>query len=179
MQHSMFNPSDVHVDWHPSSSSIFIKCSKLKIKVVQKCMQTHACWLCGSKKRRKYQLESTNVSMVSHSRLASSPHLGHATRFHSSIDSSGFPSTPEIGTPLTGSKTGSCDSGIGTARADPSFWRHVELEQYTTGIGAPQYRCLDTDQSFKRYYTHDSKTKMKANGPRFFHGQCQHRCILA
>src|SRR5437773_11483883 len=45
--------------------------------------------LTGSQYRRKYQDESTNVSIVSVSRLAAPPHDGHATFTQSSAAASG------------------------------------------------------------------------------------------
>ena len=47
--------------------------------------------LCGSVKRTKYQDESTNVSIVSVSRVAGPPHCGQATCFQVGWRSSGLP----------------------------------------------------------------------------------------
>ena len=40
------------------------------------------CWFLESKKRKKYQVESTNVSMVSVSRFAGPPHLSKDVSIH-------------------------------------------------------------------------------------------------
>ncbi len=54
-----------------------------------------------------------NVSMVSLSRLAGSPHLGHFTFMNSGTFSSGDRPLPPIGT-FSGSTTGRSLSGTGT-----------------------------------------------------------------
>src|SRR5256714_6947041 len=77
-----------------------------------------------------------NVSIVSVSRFASRPHRGQTVRYHEGCSLSGLNSG--------GSSTGSCSAGTGTT---PS------TGQYTTGIGAPQYRCLEISQSRSRYFT--------------------------
>jgi hypothetical protein len=82
----------------------------------------------GSAKRRKYQDESTNVSMVSVSRLAGPPHVGHFTFTHSGTCASGESPRP-VNVVIFGSSTGSCSYGTATT---PSF------SQWTTGIGVPQ-----------------------------------------
>src|SRR5216684_1507240 len=94
-----------------------------------------------SRYRRKYQDESTNVSMVSVSRRAAPPHFGHFAFTNSSTPASGdCPSPVNFGS--GGSRTGSCSSGTGTR---PHF------SQYSTGIGVPQYLCREMPQSFSRY----------------------------
>src|SRR5256885_12304897 len=77
-----------------------------------------------------------NVSIVSVSRFASRPHRGQTVRYQEGCSLSGLYSG--------GSSTGSCSAGTGTT---PS------TGQYTTGIGAPQYRCLEISQSRSRYFT--------------------------
>src|SRR6202049_4805856 len=71
--------------------------------------------------RRKYQDESTKVSMVSYSRRASRPDFGHVVRQKSGFSDRGLYSF--------GSRTGSWSFGTETM---PS------TSQYTIGIGAPQ-----------------------------------------
>jgi hypothetical protein len=77
-----------------------------------------------------YQEESTNVSMVSVSRLAGSPQDGQATFTQFSAAASG--DTP-LGTRSwprrSGSTTGSCSSGTGTS---------PQVPQWMIGIGQPQ-----------------------------------------
>ena len=89
-----------------------------------------------------YQDESTNVSMVSVSRLAGPPQRGQSTFTQSSAAASG--DTP-LGTRSwprrSGSTTGSWSSGTGTSPHDG---------QCTIGIGVPQNRCRDTSQSRNR-----------------------------
>src|SRR5206468_13125756 len=87
--------------------------------------------LCGSQKRRKYQDESTNVSIVSVSRRAGPPQTGHFTLTHSGTCASGESPRP-VNVVTFGSSTGKSAYGTPTT---PS------LEQWTTGIGVPQYRC--------------------------------------
>src|SRR6478609_5321638 len=84
----------------------------------------------GEQKRRKYHDESTNVSIVSLSRFAGPPHVGHSTLTHSSAAASGetpfgFRSAPRS----SGSSNGSWSYGTATS---PSF------SQWMTGIGTPQ-----------------------------------------
>ena len=67
--------------------------------------------------RRKYQEESTKVSMVSVSRRASAPQRGHAALKNASSLSSGLP-LPS-GTRSTGNTTGNCSSGTGTVPHAP------------------------------------------------------------
>src|SRR5262249_26822562 len=99
----------------------------------------------GEQYRRKYQEESTKVSMVSVSRRAAPPHLGHSVLTQSSAAASGETPLGARSCPRrSGSTTGSCSSGTGTS-PQPS--------QYTIGIGAPQNRCLETSQSRSRYPT--------------------------
>src|SRR5436190_16510178 len=84
--------------------------------------------LWGEVYRRKYHDESTNVSMVSVSRLAGPPHTGHFTLTHSGTCASGESPRP-VKVVIVGSLTGSSAYGTGTT---PSF------SQCTTGIGVPQ-----------------------------------------
>src|SRR3990170_2245882 len=90
--------------------------------------------------RRKYQDESTNVSIVSVSRRASSPHEGHGVERNAALSPSGDPPRPVTGTSM-GSATGSCASGTGTT---------PQRSQYTIGIGVPQYRWREMPQSRRR-----------------------------
>src|SRR3954471_22534061 len=82
----------------------------------------------GSQKRRKYQDESTKVSIVSVSRRAGPPHFGHVVFTQSSAAASGdLPFGAK--SLMSGSSTGSWSSGKGMR---PS------VSQYTIGIGQPQ-----------------------------------------
>src|SRR6202795_58188 len=82
----------------------------------------------GSVYRKKYQEESTNVSIVSVSRRAGPPHFGHVVFTNSGVAASGDPPSP-VSLAFSGKITGSSLSGTATI---PSF------AQYTTGIGVPQ-----------------------------------------
>ncbi len=68
---------------------------------------------CGLANRRKYQEESTNVSMVSVSRRADRPHRGHAALAKLSTRASGDPPVMVMAT-SSGRITGSSASGTGT-----------------------------------------------------------------
>jgi hypothetical protein len=67
----------------------------------------------GQTKRAKYHDDSTNVSMVSVSRLASPPQRGHFARTNDSLLASGDPPSPVNGT-SSGSTTGRSFAGTGT-----------------------------------------------------------------
>src|ERR1035438_7628248 len=95
---------------------------------------------CGDTYRKKYQEESTNVSMVSVSRSAAVPHFGHVTFRNAALLRNGDSPVPVILT-SSGSTTGNCASGTGTMPHEG---------QWIIGIGVPQYRWRDTPQSFKR-----------------------------
>lgn len=89
---------------------------------------------------RTYHEESTNVSIVSVQRSAFPPHAGQAHSTHSRIVESGVPSAP-VSFKLwliSGSTTGKSASGMGTS---------PHLLQVTIGIGVPQYRCREINQS--------------------------------
>ena len=94
----------------------------------------------GSQKRRKYQEESTNVSIVSVSRRAGPPQMGQVVWRNPSWRASGDWPVGRNST-SSGATTGSSLSGTGTAPCSG---------QYTTGIGQPQKRCRDTSQSRRR-----------------------------
>src|SRR3954453_18377047 len=80
--------------------------------------------------RRKYHDESTNVSIVSVSRVASPPHDGHFTVTQSVALSSGDrPPSGRSSYPLRGSSTGRSSSGTATS---------PQPLQCTIGIGQPQ-----------------------------------------
>src|SRR5215470_5458355 len=81
----------------------------------------------GSVKRAKYHDESTNVSIVSVSRRAAPPQLGHFTFVHVGWRSSGLPGRSNDTS--SGSTTGRSLSGTGTT---------PHLSQWITGIGQPQ-----------------------------------------
>src|SRR5512144_780786 len=86
----------------------------------------------GEQYRRKYHDESTNVSIVSLSRLAGPPQEGHSTLTQSSAAARGevplgFRSAPR----RSGSTTGSWSSGTGTS---------PQASQWMIGIGQPQNR---------------------------------------
>src|ERR1700744_3047528 len=102
------------------------------------CLEKGSSLFVGSGNRMKYQEESTNVSIVSVSRLAGPLQLGHLQLTHSSILSKGLPVCPLIEESRGGSRTGR--SSLGTATVP-----HVE--QCTIGIGVPQYLCRLTSQS--------------------------------
>ena len=74
-----------------------------------------------------YQDESTNVSMVSVSRRAGSPHFGQGTCFQVGWRSSGLP--PWLKSTSFGSFTGRSWSGTGTT---------PQVLQWIIGIGQPQ-----------------------------------------
>ena len=80
---------------------------------------------------------------MSTSRTASSPHFGHLHFLNASDFAKGlFPSG--LNSTSYGNNTGKSDSFTNTS---PHFG------QYTIGIGAPQYLCLETNQSFNLYFT--------------------------
>ena len=79
-------------------------------------------------KRRKYQDESTKVSIVSVSRFAGPPHFGHVTLTKPSCLASGDSPCGEKST-SSGSRTGSSSSGTPTS---------PHVGQWMIGIGAPQ-----------------------------------------
>src|SRR5690606_31088867 len=81
----------------------------------------------GEQNRAKYQELSTNVSIVSVSRLAGLPHDGQSTCFHVGWRSSGLPGTSKVTS--SGRRTGSWSSGTGTIPQE---------SQCTIGIGQPQ-----------------------------------------
>src|SRR5690625_4542641 len=86
--------------------------------------------LLGDKKRRKYHEESKKVSIVSASRLAAPPHLGHVVFTQSSAAPRGdvpfgLRSSPSAG----GSSIGRSSSGTGTSPQE---------SQCTMGMGVPQ-----------------------------------------
>ena len=91
-------------------------------------------------KRRKYQLESTNVSSVSVSRSAGPPQAGQVVSRNARFVASG---ERPVGSMVTssGATTGSWSTGTGTT---PQPW------QYTIGMGQPQNRCRETSQSRSR-----------------------------
>src|ERR1700682_2227542 len=81
--------------------------------------------------------------MVSASRCAGPPPLGHVAFKNDGTLAKGDPPAKVIGT-LSGKITGKSFSSNGTT---PS------LSQYTIGIGVPQYRCREMPQSFSRKVT--------------------------
>ena len=90
----------------------------------------------GQQKRAKYQDDSKKVSKVSVSRVAGFAQIGQLTFFQLGWLTNGLPvSSNSIS---SGSVTGSCFSGTLTM---------PQASQLITGIGHPQYRCLDTPQS--------------------------------
>ena len=78
-------------------------------------------------KRAKYQLESTNVSMVSVSRRAGPPQAGQSTLAQVGCRSSGFPGPSKLTS--SGSRTGRFSRRSGTT---------PQAGQWMTGIGQPQ-----------------------------------------
>src|SRR3569623_3091645 len=100
-------------------------------------------------KRKKYQDESTKVSMVSVSRCAAPPHVGQV-QFNNTADfASGLPAPS--GTRSSGSTTGSCSTGTATS---------PQRGHLIIGIGVPQKRWREMPQSRRRQVTFYS--------PRFF-----------
>ena len=82
----------------------------------------------GEQYRRKYQDESTKVSMVSVSRFAGPPHLGHETLTNSLCFASG--DTPDgVKSTSSGSSTGRSASGTPTS---------PHVGQWMIGMGQPQ-----------------------------------------
>src|SRR5262245_3837917 len=86
------------------------------------------CSYVGEQYRRKYQDDSTKVSMVSVSRRALPPHLGQEAWTKLATSASGEPPLPLICT-SRGSTTGKRSSASGTI---------PHRSQYRTGMGAPQ-----------------------------------------
>src|SRR5260370_15654932 len=84
----------------------------------------------GSQNRKKYQDESTKVSIVSVSRTAGPPQMGQVVRRNPSWYLRGDSPVGRNST-SSGARTGSWSSGTGTMP-----WSG----QYTTGIGQPQKR---------------------------------------
>src|SRR5436309_9922055 len=97
----------------------------------------------GEQYRKKYQDESTNVSIVSVSRRAGLPHVGQATSTKPGCRASGD-SPPRRKSTSSGRSTGRSPSGTATSPCS---------SQWMMGIGAPQYRCREISQSRKRYVT--------------------------
>jgi hypothetical protein len=83
----------------------------------------------GEQYRKKYQDESTNVSMVSVSRRASPPHVGHATFDQVGCRASGDSSRLEVD--VVGQQDRQLVVGHATS---------PHVSQWMMGIGAPQYR---------------------------------------
>ena len=94
----------------------------------------------GSVNRRKYHDESTNVSMVSVSRVAGPPHTGHLVFRNSALVASGERPVGRNST-SSGASTGSWSTGTGTMPCSG---------QYTIGMGHPQNRWRETNQSRNR-----------------------------
>ena len=69
--------------------------------------------LCGSQNRKKYQDESTNVSIVSVSRRAGPPQSGHVVLTNSGTCASGESPRP-LNSVIFGSSTGRLSYGTGT-----------------------------------------------------------------
>ncbi len=86
------------------------------------------------------------MSMVSVSRVACPPHAGHATVTQSDAAASGLLPLGASCSPRrsSGSRTGSWSSGTGTSPHEG---------QCTMGMGAPQNRCRDSNQSRSRKFT--------------------------
>ncbi len=94
----------------------------------------------GSQKRRKYHDESTKVSMVSVSRVAGPPSIGHVVCRNPSLSESGDWPVGRNST-SSGASTGSWSTGTGTTPCS---------SQYTAGMGQPQNRWRDISQSRRR-----------------------------
>src|SRR5688572_7259637 len=94
----------------------------------------------GEQYRRKYQDDSTKVSIVSVSRRALPPQRGHRAFTNDAASASGEPPLPLSWT-SRGSTTGRFSSASGTM---------PHVSQYRTGMGAPQYRWRLIPQSRRR-----------------------------
>ena len=94
----------------------------------------------GSQYLKKYQDESTNVSIVSVSLLAFPWQQGQVASLNCLDVSRGFP-LPE----------NSISSGNITGRFSSFSKTSPHFSQYKTGIGVPQYLCLEIPQSFNLY----------------------------
>src|SRR5215470_10329689 len=94
----------------------------------------------GEGYRRKYHDEPAHCGIVSVSRFAGPPQLGHCVLTQSSIAASGDSPVP-VGwyRSTSGKRTGKSSSGTGTK---PQL-----IEQWTIGMGSPQYRCREKTQS--------------------------------
>src|SRR5712672_1627832 len=91
------------------------------------CRSVGAVLIQGSVKRAKYHDESTKVSIVSVSRRAGPPQLGHATCFQLGWRSSGLPGLSKVTS--SGNCTGKSLAGTGTT---------PQASQWMIGIGQPQ-----------------------------------------
>src|SRR5260364_444384 len=99
----------------------------------------------GARIRKKYHDESTNVSIVSVSRRARAPHCGHTQSIKAADFASGLPEPS--GTRSSGRRTAISERGTGTT---------PHASQGVSGIGVPQYRCLEMPQSRSRQRVHGS-----------------------
>src|SRR5215831_16712428 len=95
---------------------------------------------CGEGYRRKYHDEPAHCGIVSVSRFAGPPQFGHRVLTQSAIAARGDSPVP-VGwyRSTSGSWTGKSSSGTGTS---PQL-----MEQWTIGIGSPQYLCREKTQS--------------------------------
>src|SRR3990167_5210836 len=94
---------------------------------------------------RKYHEEPAQFGMTSVSLFAGPPHRKHSVFTKSLILARGdSPSGPGSYFSTFGNSTGKSFSGTGTI---------PHLSQCTTGIGSPQYRCLEKTQSRSLYLT--------------------------
>ena len=84
---------------------------------------------------------AVKVSMVSVSLLACPPHIGQVVASQSSHCNRGEgPLLASWSPDMGGSVTCSWSAGTGTV---------PQAEQWTTGMGVPQYLCLEINQSFR------------------------------
>src|SRR6266403_3134808 len=114
-----------------------------------------------------YQLESTNVSIVSVSRRAGPPHFGQVVFTNSATRPSGDPCVCVISI-CSGNRIGNSLSATGIG----SSGEH--LSQYTIGIGVPQYLWRLTPQSFKRYVTVEVPNPFALANSAIFSCACTH-----
>ena len=91
----------------------------------------------GSIYLKKYQEESTNVSIVSASLLAGFPQHGQVV-FINVLDVVSGDSPFPVNSTSVGNNIGKFSFFSGTI---------PHSSQYTTGIGHPQYLCLESNQS--------------------------------
>ena len=112
----MFDATHIHIDWQPSIHTGFKESSVGESEASRNRVGNGNDYLwvqLALGYRRKYQLLSTNVSIVSVSLRPGLPQAGQVVVRHSCIDSRGEVPFPVKGTSLVGNNTGSSESGTG------------------------------------------------------------------